>query len=513
MRLEVSCENRPGMAREILDVLSAARVNVVSGEFGGESQIYLHTPEMSANQLQSFLPRIRRIKGVVDVHPIPLMPSEKRQVEQQMLLDSLTDGVLLLDLEGRVLAGNHAAAELLRVGAAGLVGFELSERVDNLALVELINRADGQVKTLHLRLYGQFYRGELKPIWVPLGRVGHSLTGAVLKLKSVGALEAVALPPVAMAQLYSGSDAGAALLQRAKRLARLEQNLLIQGETGSGKTLLAQACHAASPFAKGPLVVLDCAALDDQALERELFGYQAQGAEEWPGLLERAAGGTLLLEQLADMSSLLQRRLLRFIETGRFRRVGGQRDLMVKVRIIATSQVDLAECCVAGRFRADLYHRLAELQLSLPPLRARLEELSTLVTRLLQRLCALQGDTQPELSAQAWELLRSHAWPGNLRELEAQLRGALINADGAAELTPRHFDLLPAPVQVDDLLDELLYEQGSLEQATQAFEARLLNRLYPEYPSSRRLAKRLGVSHTVVAKKLRAYGIGHPRSE
>ncbi|MEH6471326.1 MAG: sigma 54-interacting transcriptional regulator [Halopseudomonas sp.] len=510
MRLEVACENRPGVARQILDVLSAAKINVLSGEFASERYIYLHTPDMSFNQLQSVLPQIRAIDGVDDAHPIPLMPSEKRQVEQQTLLDSLTDSVLSVDLEGRVLAGNQAAAELLQIDRAELPGYSLERVIDNLSLVELIHQTDGLASEVVIQLSGRAFQARMTPIRVPVRSLGYSLTGAVLALKRPGPVSTEGLQAVAsFDQLFHPPGQMPSWLRRARRFARLDQSLLIEGETGSGKTLLAQACHRASRVADGPLVVLDCSSMSDQQLEAELFGVLLSDLEvERPGLLEQAAGGTLLLEQVAEMSALLQQRLLRFIETGRFHRRGGHRELMVEVRVIATSQQNLLSLCGQGVFRFDLYYRLSELVLNIPPLRQQRQEIAALAEHLLQQL-ASQNQLQPAtLAVETVQQLQRYSWPGNVRELQSQLLAALVGLDRGGVLLPQHLRL---PSQSLVLDSDFIDCDGSLDQAARRFEARLLAQLYPDYPSSRLLGKRLGLSHTAVAKKLRAYGIGKAR--
>ncbi|MEH6824448.1 MAG: sigma 54-interacting transcriptional regulator [Motiliproteus sp.] len=505
MRLEVACENRPGVAREILDVLSAVRINVSSGEFGSDRFIYLHTPEMSFNQLQSILPRIRRIDGVDAVHPIALMPSEKRQVEQQTLLDSLADIVLSVDLQGQILAGNQAAATMLGIDSVDLAGYPLAQVTGDLSLLELIQGGAGQVSDVRMQVCGQLFQAQVKPIRVPVRNLGDSLTGAVLRLKPSAPLgrEQGALP--SMEQFFQRHSDKGASVRRVQRIARMEQPLLIEGETGTGKSLLARLCHQASAVAEGPLVVLDCLAMSDLHLEIALFGgLSTETGENCSGLLERATAGVLVLEQVAEMSPLLQRRLLHFIETGRFYRVGGDQEQQVKVRIIATSQQALLPLCHQGDFRFDLYYRLSELQISLPPLRHRPEELPALAQLLLQQLCQ-HGTRVPALAKDTQQLLQSCAWPGNVRELESALQAALVSQDDEPELLPQHFRLAQQGVALEV---GAIGCEGTLEQAVRSFEARLLAQLYPDHPSSRLLGKRLGLSHTAVAKKLRAYGIG-----
>lgn len=522
MRLEVRCENRPGMAREILDLLSAVPINVLSGEFASERFIYLHTPDMTLKQLKQLLPKIRAIRGVDDVHPIALMPGEKRQVELQTLLDSLPDPVLLLDLTGRVLAGNQPSAALLQIDQSRLAGYPLASRVTNSALTQEINRLDDSGQRLELVILNQRLLGELRPIKVPVGSLGFTLTGAVLTLRRPMDMSVTSgLQGQGFEPFFHQQPAMSQLVLQARKMARLDDTLLLEGETGTGKELLARACHQAGARRDGPFVVLDCASLSDERLDSEVFGRADPGEDVVAhGLLDRAAGGTLYLDRIDEASGLLQRRLLRFLQHGYFHRVGGHQEVFVDVRVIAASQQSLLMLSKGDAFRQDLYHRLQVLQLFLPPLRERREELLALAGYLLDRLCHRLALPAVTLSADLQAQLLTYTWPGNVRELENQLLSALMRLDEESVLYPHHLRLPGLEQQVDsaaeaqdsamlpwfELADSA--QGGGYDAAVAAFERALLSRLYPLYPSSRKLARYLGVSHSLVARKLRQFALG-----
>jgi DNA-binding NtrC family response regulator len=217
-----------------------------------------------------------------------------------------------------------------------------------------------------------------------------------------------------------------ALREQIERLAPTETTTLIQGETGSGKEVVAQAIHAGSRRLKDRLLVVDCGSLPKNLIESELFGHErgaftgANASSE--GVFESAQGGTVFLDEIGELPLEMQPRLLRVLESRSVRRVGGNRLIPVDVRVIAATNRDLAHDVERGRFREDLYYRLAVVTLRMPPLRQRLEDLPQLAVHLLTELGA---DPEKHLTHDALALLMGHKWPGNVRELRNALERAV----------------------------------------------------------------------------------------
>src|SRR5690606_30984105 len=226
------------------------------------------------------------------------------------------------------------------------------------------------------------------------------------------------------------------------RLAQAPVSVLVTGETGTGKELVARALHRESPRAGKPFIALNTAAIPAELLESELFGHEAgafTGAgKRHVGRFEQADGGTLFLDEIGDMPLPLQVRLLRVLAEGEFFRVGGRELIEVDVRVIAATHQPLERLVEEGRFRSDLLHRLDVVRLQLPPLRERLEDVPLLAQNFLQTAARRLGTPAKHLDAGAIERLRAHDWPGNVRELEnACWRLAALAADeriGAAEV-------------------------------------------------------------------------------
>jgi transcriptional regulator with PAS, ATPase and Fis domain len=236
-------------------------------------------------------------------------------------------------------------------------------------------------------------------------------------------------------------------LSLAALAAESEVPLLILGETGTGKTLLAQAIHNSSARAHGPFVSFNASAMSDTLLESQLFGHErgaftgAQRAVK--GKFELADSGTLFFDEIADMSSLAQAKILRAIEYGEFERLGGERLLHSNARVISATNSSLRAGIRQGHFREDLYHRLAGLTLRIPPLRQRVEDLPGLIAMELDGQARLGGKKISAIHPSAMEALLIYHWPGNLRELHHTIRTVVLFCQGT-EVTPEHIVFQPS---------------------------------------------------------------------
>lgn len=233
----------------------------------------------------------------------------------------------------------------------------------------------------------------------------------------------------------------------ARKAAPTDANILLLGETGTGKEVFANAIHASSKRANNPFIAINCSAFTKELLEGELFGHKAgayTGAtKDKKGLIELANGGSLFLDEIAELNIDLQAKLLRVIENGEFIKLGDIKTTKVDVRIIAATNKDLVKTVEEGNFREDLYYRLNVFTITLPPLRERMEDLPSLAGHFLSFYSAKENKTPLHLSKEALNLLKQHVWKGNIRELRNVLERASILAD-ATEILPEH---LPYEIQ------------------------------------------------------------------
>ena len=254
-----------------------------------------------------------------------------------------------------------------------------------------------------------------------------------------------------MDELVGSSPALSAVMQSVRQVAPTDATVLITGETGTGKELIARAVHKLSVRKDTLMVKLNCAAIPAGVMESELFGHE-KGAftgavTRKPGRFELAHGGTLFLDEIGELSVDLQTKLLRVLQEGEFERVGGTRSLKVDVRIIAATNRDLAKCVKEGEFRADLFYRLNVFPIELPPLRQRKDDIAALVQRFVQKYANRYGKPVPKVGQRVLDVLTAYDWPGNIRELQHVIERSVILTQGAELAFQDSFqqpDLAPA---------------------------------------------------------------------
>jgi DNA-binding NtrC family response regulator len=291
------------------------------------------------------------------------------------------------------------------------------------------------------------------------------------------------------------------LAEEAERLIASDSPLLIQGETGTGKGVLASWLHTRSARSEEPFVDLNCAGLSAEFLETELFGHE-KGAftgavTAKTGLLEVAHRGTIFLDEIGDMSPQVQPKVLKVLEERRFRRLGDVRDRHVDVRLITATHQDLQQLVRDKRFRSDLYFRISALPLRVPALRERAEDIPLLARHLLARVGRDLGRGERELSSAALQALQAHSWPGNIREMRNLLERAALLAEGPV-LTPR--DLRFEAVTSADAIPEDL----TLEQLERLLVERALRQ---EGGHVERAARRLGIPRSTLYQRLKSFGL------
>lgn len=304
--------------------------------------------------------------------------------------------------------------------------------------------------------------------------------------------------------MVGDSPALAKLREQVRRVGPSSGRVLVTGENGSGKELVAHAVHALSKRSAGPFVKLNCAAIPKDLLESELFGYE-RGAftgavQSKKGRLELADGGTLFLDEVGDLAPEAQAKLLRVIETNELERVGGTRTSKVDVRLVAATNKDLADEVRAGGFREDLYFRLNVLPVQVPPLRERRADVVTLARYFLAQFAAIEGRTGLELAPDAEQVLSEYHWPGNVRELRNLMERAVVLVEGervgAADLLPW---LESPPEESGDAGLRGRVARSEMDSIRRALEAADWN--------VTQAAAGLGIDRTNLHRKMRKYGI------
>ena len=307
--------------------------------------------------------------------------------------------------------------------------------------------------------------------------------------------------------IIGGSPAMQQVYEMASSVAVSNANVLITGESGTGKELMARSIHYSSPRKEKPFVVLNCSALSESVLESELFGHEKgafTGALDMrKGRFERADQGTLFIDEVAEMSMAAQVKLLRVIQEHEFERVGGNKTISVNVRIVAATNKKLEDQVKDGKFREDLYYRLNVVNLNIPPLRSRREDVEPLSRHFLEKYTAETGKKITDLAPRALSCLLAHDWPGNVRELQNAIERAVVLSKGSV-LTPRDF---PQNLQGDDQICLQVPEKGgSLTEILEDLERQLIiQTLQREDGSQTRAAENLGIKRTTLRYKMEKY--------
>ena len=373
---------------------------------------------------------------------------------------------------------------------------------------------------LRNRLVGTFTGEDLTVLDALAGPIAIAIENARL-YQGVRLSEARLKMEVTALQRYVGSRrAYEEIIGTAPAMARVFQlmesaipspiTVLLEGETGTGKELIARAIHAHGPRKDKPLVAVNCAALPETLLQSELFGHK-KGAftgamNDAPGLFEVADGGTLFLDEIGETSSALQRHLLRALQEGEIRRVGETRVRHVNVRVISASNRDLAEEVRRHRFREDLYYRISVFPIRVPPLRERREDIPLLAAHFIRQSNARLGKQVTGITPEVLELLMRYSWPGNVREVRNEIeRGVALAPDGAT-ITPQH--LSERIVSQPSVQVPFAPAPGSLKQACLAFEREYLaEALRRNQGNAARTANLLGLSREMLQTKIKDYGL------
>lgn len=244
--------------------------------------------------------------------------------------------------------------------------------------------------------------------------------------------------------VITGSAAMLKICRNIEKIAPTNANVLLLGESGTGKELLARALHELSPRSRNSFVAINCAAIPDALLESELFGYEkgafTGAAKQTRGKIEYASGGTLMLDEVGDLPLPLQAKLLRFLQERVIERIGGREPIPVDVRVVCATHRDLSALIAGGQFREDLYYRISEITVPIPPLRERAGDVVLVARALLNLFGREQGKSRLNLSADALRALESHRWPGNVRELENRIKRAVVMSE-SDQISARDLEL------------------------------------------------------------------------
>ncbi|HML34498.1 MULTISPECIES: sigma-54-dependent Fis family transcriptional regulator [Sporomusa] len=530
--IQIDFVNSPGLGYEIFRITEKNNVDKIAMEVIPEQGMIIQFQCAKEEQAQSLVADLTELENITAVTFRTQMPYQEKEIELRTILNSVSEGVLAINKKGIVSHINEVACTILGCKLEEAIGLPVEELVgESPPILETLHFGDAhRLKERRIKRNGrtvQFLSSNI-PIRNSRGRI----IGAVSTIQDFRQVEKVILQANKSSRLITFDDIihqsqqMARLIASARAVSRISSTVLLRGESGTGKELFANAIHTEGSRRNRPFIPINCAALTESLLESELFGYEegaftgaVKGGKK--GLFEQANGGTLFLDEIGDISPRLQVRLLRVLQEGTVRRVGGDKDIRVDVRVIAATHRNLEEMIQSGNFRDDLYYRLNVIPLTIPPLRERKADIPLLSQHLIRKICAEINKPEAHLAQKSLELLVAQEWPGNVRQLENTLE-RVINLIDNAEIRPEHLaawtDITEAvtlrstgPIsknhQTLQVEIPIAGDWPPLKEIVASVEKEIITRVLKKHPSSRLAGQVLGVSNTTILNKIKEYKI------
>ncbi len=431
------------------------------------------------------------------------------------IVDNVFEGIISVDKDNLIRTFNPAAEDLLGRKREDCVGHSVSRALPEGRLSAILQSGEAYTNEI-VRTNGGNIVLNAAPMHhdgKPMGTVitfqaAQTITNAESRLRD-RLRERGHVARYHFEDILGQSPAVSTAIHQAKRFARVDSNILLQGETGTGKELFAQSIHNESERAHGPFVAVNCAAIPENLMESELFGYETgafTGASkmEKTGLFEAAHEGTIFLDEVSEIPLTLQSRLLRVIQEREVRRVGANKVIPINVRIICATNRDLMDMICQGKFREDLYYRLKVLSIQLPPLRNRDGDVGIIMQHYLTYYAHKFGKTDIRLTPEAAKLAEKYPWPGNIREIRNISEQLAVLCEGT-EITANDMSMLlpveqpkPKPIHIPDSGDDISLKN---------LERRQIEEVLAHASSRKEAADLLGISKTTLWRKCKELGL------
>ncbi len=519
LKIRLSYTDRIGIVADISKKLADNALNIIFMEVvrkDNHAVVYLEIEGPGrADNPDTFIRQLQETDGIREIDFIDTLPQEEREDRFRVVLDNISDGVISIDRDGKVTTINRVACRVYGCRPGDIIGRSI-RRID-LPQYPILDCLDGHsLKNVKQNLIAPHGRYQYLSTCRPIRDTSGMIVGAVEFAKDMQEIKQMARsysdPSLAtFSDIIGKNPTIKAAIAFAQKISSTDSPVAIRGSSGTGKELFAKAVHMASNR-PGRFIPINCAALPDPLLESELFGYES-GAftgsrkEGKAGLFEIAHDGTVFLDEIADMSLASQAKLLRLIQEGAVRRLGGNREIPINARIITATNKNLEQRVEEESFRKDLYYRISVLPIHIPPLSQRADDIPLLVDHFLFRLTHTLDEKMPALTPQAYDKLNRHHWPGNIRELKNVVERAAIFCDGPvidvdSIFFSHEMQNIPLPVQDDSRLN-----RHPLKEQVAELEKKIIISTLKKATTIRQSAKLLGLSHPALINKMKKYRI------
>ena len=516
IRFEIITKDRLGITVIILEKIYKAEINLLSVEVFPK-KICVKMQNMDDTKKNSLKKQICEIEDVVMINEVNLLNYEENERKLLAILDSVDEGIMVINKKFEIDIFNNYCEKVYHCKKEEVIGTDIRSLIGEEApAVKLINSG---LKYDNVEVNIKTERGEVHYFTTgrPIIDDNDNTIGAVASIKDIH-------KAIEIAKVISGTTEGAfkeivgnsSKIEGVKKIvetvAKSDSTILFRGESGTGKELFAKAVQALSSRKNSPFVTINCAALPDNLIESELFGYEKgsftgamnSGKE---GLFKEAHGGTFFLDEVGELSMVLQAKLLRVLQEGVIRKIGGSKEENVDIRIIAATNRNLEEMIKQGKFREDLYYRLNVIPIIIPPLRERLEDISSLVNLFI---CKFNKKLNKEIKGAELSFINKllqYNWPGNIRELQNVIERAMNLCDGEFIASQNLTIDISVISDVENKIDLAMNKSLKLKEVVELCEKQAIVTALGKNKSLRKTAKELGVSHTTIINKINKYKI------
>lgn len=493
--------NRPHLTHDILTVFRKYDIPIISMEVYS-NVIYLKLPFISDEIVEKIKAECEKIYGYDYMEEIDVMAFEEKDIELKNVLNLISEGVLMLSSNGLIEYGNKISFKFIENIEVGHLIFEF---IDDEELKNHINSDEKSPENIIKNKIIQIKNKKFLLNMNPLYSEDAVFCGYLLTLKEFK--EDLFYDSLITFDDIMGDDNNfKQVIEVAKLYAHSDASILLTGESGTGKEMFARAIHSESKRADMPFVGINCAAIPDELLESELFGYTSgsfTGASKGGkiGIFEMAEGGTVFLDEIGEMNYHLQAKLLRVIQEKKIRPIGSNKEKDMNVRIISATNRNLEKLINEGSFRMDLFYRLNIFKIQLPPLRQRQDDIPKLTDYFLKNLSKRYNKLNLILNDDAKAKLISYDWPGNIREMQNVLERAVVLTPDSI-ITKHHISF-----DKTNTYENISINENDLLLTISKFERELIVKSLNKYKSIRNTAKNINVTHTLLINRIKKYGI------